>query len=87
MRRCGQLLEETELRIAEIREGGRRPAGPGSPDSLTWGDLEMPPMDADWEPGRGTARWRLAHAEHRLVLHRDGGEGSRGLLRFVQGPH
>ena len=49
VRRCGQLLEETELRIAEIREGGGDPPA-RQPDSLSWGDLEMPPVDADWQP-------------------------------------
>lgn len=48
VRRCSQLLEETELRIAEIREGGSAPPA-AQPDSLAWGDLEMPPMEDDWE--------------------------------------
>ena len=47
--RCSQLLEETELRIAEIREGTGTPPS-GQQDSLSWGDLEMPPPDEDWEP-------------------------------------
>ncbi len=48
-RRCGQLLDETELRIAEIRENGGASPSP-QPDSLAWGALEMPPLDEDWEP-------------------------------------
>ena len=50
VRRCTQLLDETELRIAEIRENGGAPAT-AQPDSLVWGDLEMPPLDEEWEPG------------------------------------
>lgn len=49
VRRCTQLLDETELRIAEIRENGGAPA-PAQPDALSWGDLEMPPLDEEWEP-------------------------------------
>ena len=49
VRRCSQLLEETELRIAEIREGSGAPPA-AQQDSLSWGDLEMPPLDNDWEP-------------------------------------
>ncbi len=49
VRRCTELLDETELRIAEIRENGGAPAK-ARQDSLTWGDLEMPPPDDDWEP-------------------------------------
>lgn len=48
VRRCTQLLDETELRIAEIRENGGAPAT-AQPDSLAWGDLEMPPLDEEWE--------------------------------------
>ena len=49
VRRCTQLLDETELRIAEIRENGGAPAT-SRQDSLSWGDLEMPPLDEEWEP-------------------------------------
>ena len=49
VRRCSQLLEETELRIAEIREGDGPPPAVQQ-DSLSWGELEMPPLDNDWEP-------------------------------------
>lgn len=49
VRRCTQLLDETELRIAEIRENGGATAG-AQQDSLAWGDLEMPPPDDEWEP-------------------------------------
>jgi exodeoxyribonuclease VII small subunit len=49
VRRCTQLLDETELRIAEIRENGGAPAT-AQQDSLSWGDLEMPPLDEEWEP-------------------------------------
>ena len=49
VRRCTQLLDETELRIAEIRENGGAPAT-AQQDSLSWGDLEMPPPDDEWEP-------------------------------------
>ena len=49
VRRCTQLLDETELRIAEIRENGGAPAT-AQQDSLAWGDLEMPPLDEEWEP-------------------------------------
>ena len=49
VRRCTQLLDETELRIAEIRENGGAPATTQQ-DSLSWGDLEMPPVDEEWEP-------------------------------------
>ena len=52
VRRCTQLLEETELRIAEIREGGAAPPA-AQPDSLSWGDLEMPPLEDDWEAEEG----------------------------------
>ena len=48
VRRCTQLLDETELRIAEIRENGGAPAS-ARQDSLSWGDLEMPPLDEEWE--------------------------------------
>ena len=48
VRRCGQLLEETELRIAEIRENAGATSAPAA--GLSWGDLEMPPIDEDWEP-------------------------------------
>ena len=48
VRRCSQLLEETELRIAEIRENAG--ATPAPSTGLSWGDLEMPPLDEDWEP-------------------------------------
>ena len=47
-RRCSQLLEETELRIGEIRENAGAPAA--ASDGLAWGDLEMPPLDDAWEP-------------------------------------
>ena len=51
-RRCSQLLEETELKIAEVREngGGAAPTvnapadltpGPG----LAWEDIAMPPAE------------------------------------------
>ena len=49
VRRCSQLLEETELRIAEIREGGGPAAAP-PPDNMAWAELEMPPDDEDWQP-------------------------------------
>ncbi len=49
VRRCTQLLDETELRIAEIRENGGSPAT-AQQDALSWGDLEMPPVDEEWEP-------------------------------------
>ena len=49
VRRCGQLLDETELRIAEIREGSTSNAT-SSPEGLSWSDLEAPPLDDDWEP-------------------------------------
>lgn len=49
VRRCTQLLDETELRIAEIRENGGAPAT-AQQDALSWGDLEMPPVDEEWEP-------------------------------------
>jgi len=52
VRRCTQLLDETELRIAEIRENGGAPAT-AQPDSLAWADLEMPPLDEEWEPEEG----------------------------------
>ncbi len=48
VRRCSQLLEETELRIAEIRENAGATPAPSA--GLSWGDLEMPPLDEDWEP-------------------------------------
>ncbi len=48
VRRCSQLLEETELRIAEIRENAG--ATPASAVGLSWGDIEMPPLDEEWEP-------------------------------------
>ena len=48
VRRCSQLLEETELRIAEIRENEGTPATPT--DGLSWGDVEMPPLEEDWQP-------------------------------------
>lgn len=58
-RRCSQLLEETELKITELREsGGAMPAaaagmaadlspGPG----LAWENMEMPPdeEEEDWD--------------------------------------
>ena len=46
--RCSELLDQTELRIAEIRENAGRAAT--SPDVPPWGDLEMPPLDEEWEP-------------------------------------
>lgn len=49
VRRCTQLLDETELRIAEIRESEGAIA-PIQQDALSWGDLEMPPLDEEWEP-------------------------------------
>lgn len=48
VRRCSQLLEETELRIAEIREKAGSPTA--SADALSWGDVEMPPLEDEWEP-------------------------------------
>lgn len=48
VRRCSQLLEENELRIAEIRENAGAPTA--SPDALSWSDLEMPPLEDEWEP-------------------------------------
>lgn len=52
VRRCSQLLEETELRIAEIREGGGPAAAAPQPqpDNMAWAELEMPPEDEDWQP-------------------------------------
>ena len=52
VRRCGQLLDETELRIAEIREnsGNEAPGLAPAASGLGWGDLEMPPPDDEWEP-------------------------------------
>ena len=47
VRRCSQLLEQTELRIAEIRENASAPAATAT--ALSWGDLEMPPLEDDWE--------------------------------------
>ena len=47
--RCSQLLEEAELRIAEIREGGGAPVS-GQQDVISWADLEVPPLDNDWQP-------------------------------------
>ena len=53
-RRCSQLLEETELKITELREsGGAAPAaaadlspGPG----LAWENMEIPPdEEEDWD--------------------------------------
>ena len=49
VRRCSQLLEETELRIAEIRDGGG-PAATPTPGNMAWAELEMPPDDEDWQP-------------------------------------
>ena len=49
VRRCGQLLDETELRIAEIREGSSSKAT-SAPEGLSWSDLEAPLLDDDWEP-------------------------------------
>ena len=48
VRRCSQLLEETELRIAEIRENAGAPTA--SANALSWGDVEMPPLEDEWEP-------------------------------------
>ena len=52
VRRCGQLLDETELRIAEIRENSAAQASTASaaPAGLSWSDLEAPPLDEEWEP-------------------------------------
>lgn len=52
VRRCGQLLDETELRIGEIRENANTPASdtPAAPGGLSWSDLEAPPLDDEWEP-------------------------------------
>ena len=52
VRRCSELLDETELRITQVRDDGRAPPAPaaapgGEPD---WGDLEMPPLEEDWGP-------------------------------------
>lgn len=55
-RRCSQLLEATELKIAEVRENGGASAptvnapadftpGPG----LAWEDIAMPPADEEDE--------------------------------------
>ena len=47
-RHCGQLLEQTELKITQLRDNAPPPsAGPG--DGLGWGDLELPPEE-DWGP-------------------------------------
>ena len=49
VRRCSELLDETELKMSQIRDN------PGAPksqvDGLPWqNDLEMPLPDDDWEP-------------------------------------
>ena len=60
-RRCSQLLEETELKIAEVRENGGGGAAPtvNAPADLTpgpglaWEDIAMPPADdedLDFDP-------------------------------------
>ncbi len=48
-RRCSQLLEATEMRIAEIRENGGGNSA-AQPAGLSWGDIEMPPPDDEWQP-------------------------------------
>lgn len=51
-RRCSQLLEETELKIAEVRENGGTtvPTGNAPADltpgpGLAWEDIAMPPAE------------------------------------------
>lgn len=56
-RRCSQLLEETELKITQLRENSGASAAPtGAPSDLTpgpglaWENMEMPPEDEqDWD--------------------------------------
>ena len=52
VKRCSQLLDETELKIAEIKEGSLSPdsgnASNARPDSPNWEDMEMP--EDVWEP-------------------------------------
>ena len=49
VRRCSQLLDDTELKISQIRDNAGSPGAPA--DGLPWpDDLEMPPPDDDWGP-------------------------------------
>lgn len=56
-RRCSQLLEETELKITQLRENGGASAAPANAPSdltpgpgLAWENMEMPPEDEqDWD--------------------------------------
>ncbi len=49
VRRCSQLLEETELRISQVRDNAGTPNA--APGGLLWqGDSELPPPDDDWGP-------------------------------------
>ena len=49
VKRCSQLLDETELKIAEIKEGSLSPDSVNArPDSPNWEDMEMP--EDVWEP-------------------------------------
>ena len=55
-RRCSQLLEETELKITELRESGGAAAPAGAAADLTpgpglaWENMEMPPEEEeDWD--------------------------------------
>ena len=49
VKRCSQLLDETELKIAEIKESSLSPdSGAARPDGPSWEDMEMP--EDVWEP-------------------------------------
>jgi exodeoxyribonuclease VII small subunit len=49
VRRCSQLLDDTELKISQIRDNAGSSGAPA--DGLPWqDDLEMPPPDDDWGP-------------------------------------
>ena len=55
-RRCSQLLEETELKITQLRENGGAAAPAAAPSDLTpgpglaWENMEMPPEEEeDWD--------------------------------------
>lgn len=45
VRRCSELLDETELRISQVRDNAGAPNAPA--EGLTW-QGEAPPPDDDW---------------------------------------
>ncbi len=45
VRRCSELLEETELRISQVRDNAGSPHTPA--DGLPW-QVDAPPPDDDW---------------------------------------